>query len=448
MIRPEDETHAISGPEPEGTIQTSLELHIRSGGGPTRVLPFHRASLDCLGVTFRYLAGTVCFETDQEAYQDGVAVRQGVLAVGGHLEVQGARVLLWDHSRSTAYLKGYSGAYSERVWPLDEGIFSLGRPGRRDNQIQLDHPTVSREHATLSCQQGRYRLLAESTTNPVLVGGHRVNPGQSVTLSPGDLIEIGALVFRFHSLLEESPGLIRVRSLGTLQVSVGGRLVDPKAWKTQATRWLMARLAYQWGRPIASDILMAELWPDFPADKAKNNFNATISSLRGALRDLLGGREPVLRSSSTLQLDPELLDSHDLMELQRDLKGAAECEKHAERAVLAYTEPYLSDCYLEWVQPVRQALELELLQVARRLLEARAARQEWKEIIPVANQVLKIDPCSSHATLHLMQALRQSLSGAEALRVFEQHKKLLQRELGAEPEVELLKEYLLLTQSL
>ena len=432
-------------------MHTSLELYVRGVDGATQVLPFHRAQIEVAGIKFLFAGGIVRFESEIEVYQDGSSVGQGVLAVGSSLELKGVRILLWDQARSKAYLKGYSAQYSERVWPLDEGIFSIGRQGRRENQILLDHPTVSREHATLYCQDGRYRLLAESNTNPVLVGGNRVAPGQSVNLSPGDLIEIGELVLRFHSLLEETQGLIRVRSLGTLEVAVGDNRIDPKAWKTQAIKWLMARLAYQWGRPIATEVLMAELWPDFAADKARNNFNSTVSNLRSLLREALperlGGREPVLRSSSTLQLDPELLENHDVVELQRDLQRAAQSDDSAERAVMAYSGPYLDDCYLEWVQPIRQALELEVLEAARRLLEARAARQEWGEMIGLANQTLKIDPFSGFATLYLVRALRLTLRPAEALRVFDQHKKLLQRELGTEPDPEITREYLLMLDS-
>lgn len=445
-------------------MQSSLELHLRSRDGSTTVVPFHRHVLEHdfgQGQKLRFTCaaggGEVLFRTlapGELVYKDGQALPSGRFEVGSFLEFAGHRVLLWDAGQPAAYLKGYSAPYSGEIWPLESGPNAIGRPGRRANAIQLDHPTVSREHATILVQDGKHRLLAESGTNPVCVAGVTVEPGSLVELTHGDLIEVGALVFRFHCpSVAPEPALIQVRSLGSFQVKVAGSTIADKDWKTQHIKWLFAHLTFQWGRPLAIETLIEELWPDFTPEKGKNNFNYSLSTLRQILRahlpESLRGSEVVLRSSSTLQINPDLLDRHDVVLLQRFLSVSAQekanaadrWEQAAERAVLDYAGPFLADCYLDWVEPIRQTLELDLLDVAKQLLELRVARESWEQVVPVATHVLKIDPCSQWACLYLMQALRSCQRAPEALRVFEQSRKTLHKELGVEPEVELLREH-------
>ena len=187
------------------------------------------------------------------------------------------------------------------------------------------------------------------------------------------------------------------------------------------------------------------LWPDFSQDKGKNNLNYSLSVLRQTLRaglpESVRPQDVILRSSSTLQLNPDLLDDHDVVTLQRSLEAASKLKKDQaerwtqliEQAVLSYPGPFLSDCYLDWVEPIRSTLELQVLEAAHRWLDERAAQQDWLRVIPMATQALKIDPCTSWAALHLMRAFRASNSPNEALRVYENHRAVLERELGSQP---------------
>jgi len=458
----EDATQPVMARQDNEGLQSSLEIHIRDQEEGVKVYPLHRKVLEWESssgqkLRFTYQGGEVLFRNltlSEPLYKDGQAVSSGRMEVGGFLESADLRIRLWDSGRPSAYLKGYSAPYSGEIWPVTEGTHPLGRPGQRANAIQLDHPTVSRKHATITMQDGQVRLLAESATNPVCVGGQTVEPGEVVHLVDGDLIEVGDLVFRFQwPGSEPSPpetSLIRVRSLGSFQAFVGSEPISDKEWKTQHIKWLFAHLAYAWGRPLAIEQLLEELWPDFTTDRSKNNLNYSLSTLRQTLRSHLPEAmrkvEIVLRSSSTLQLNSDLLDSHDVVLLQRDLQHVSQAkdeswESAAERAVLAYAGPFLSDCYLDWVSPLRQSLEIEVLDVAKRLLDHRFSAERWEAMIAVAGHVLKIDPCAQWACLRLMQALRHCQRATEAVRVFEQCRKTLHKELEVEPDLDLLTEH-------
>jgi hypothetical protein len=65
--------------------------------------------------------------------------------------------------------------------------------------IQLLEPTVSRTHARLSLENSRWRATNLSRTNPVLINGRPLEGvNASHLLAHDDLIEMGALVFRYH----------------------------------------------------------------------------------------------------------------------------------------------------------------------------------------------------------------------------------------------------------
>src|SRR4051812_6042328 len=83
---------------------------------------------------------------------------------------------------------------------LDRAVLHLGRSPSAD--IVLDHVTVSRRHAVLSEENGRYVLLDDRSRNGVLVNGERV--GRSV-LRNGDVIHLGEVIMRYVEVLEDAP---------------------------------------------------------------------------------------------------------------------------------------------------------------------------------------------------------------------------------------------------
>jgi pSer/pThr/pTyr-binding forkhead associated (FHA) protein len=83
------------------------------------------------------------------------------------------------------------------IFPLQEKVVEIGRLST--NQIELDHPTVSRRHAVLECYTSGWNIRDLDST-----GGTKVNGRRLVTehaLIAGDEIRIGPvrLVFRSGS---------------------------------------------------------------------------------------------------------------------------------------------------------------------------------------------------------------------------------------------------------
>lgn len=77
---------------------------------------------------------------------------------------------------------------------------TVGRnAGRPYEHVQLKAQTVSRLHARLQYDEGRWSVENLSRTNPLVVNGRAVAAGAAPrVLSDGDMIEVGEVLLRFH----------------------------------------------------------------------------------------------------------------------------------------------------------------------------------------------------------------------------------------------------------
>ena len=460
-------TVPVSREPSEGEVRTTLELHVGSAAGKREIVPVRQNSFEYTvpgGPTLRFTRqGEMLSFRDLSRscaiYKDGISKPSGQLEVGSSLEVGSYRLLLWDTGVPAAFLKGCTAPFSNDIWPLGPGDHTIGRPGKRNNAISLDHPTVSREHARIvRSPEGAYFVQAEVTTNPVYLRGKPVEPGTREEIKHGDLMEVGELIFRFHqprggNAEVDQRACIHVSSMGGLNVTVAGTVIPDKAWKTQYIKWLFAHLAYSWGRPLGTEGLMEELWPESEPEKARNNFKFSLSTLRQLLRshlpESLAGTEVILRSSSTLQLNPDLLDRHDVITISRLVRAMGSeddevWEADAQSAILNYTGPFLAECYLDWAVDARQTLELQVFDVARFLLGRLEKRSKWEAMLAVGSHILQHDRHAQWACLAVMKALRNTGRAGEAVRLFERNAKVWEEEMGCEPEAELVREMELL----
>ncbi|MDR3572727.1 MAG: FHA domain-containing protein [Anaerolineaceae bacterium] len=75
-----------------------------------------------------------------------------------------------------------------QIFPLRQVVINIGR--RLDNQVVVDDPRVSRNHAQLRAIRGHYILFDLNSTGGTFVNGQRV---AQQTLKPGDVISLAGV---------------------------------------------------------------------------------------------------------------------------------------------------------------------------------------------------------------------------------------------------------------
>jgi uncharacterized protein YgiM (DUF1202 family) len=84
-------------------------------------------------------------------------------------------------------------------YPIPASGLRIGRG--QENQIQLDRPGVSRQHALVWSHEGQAYIQDQGSTNGTLVNGRLLTPTTPAMLHPGDSIRIGDVSF---ALLEQA----------------------------------------------------------------------------------------------------------------------------------------------------------------------------------------------------------------------------------------------------
>jgi hypothetical protein len=79
-----------------------------------------------------------------------------------------------------------------KVFPLKATVINIGR--RLDNQLVIDDPRVSRNHAQLRAINGRFVMFDLNSTGGTFVNGQRAN---QTVLYPGDVISLAGVALIF-----------------------------------------------------------------------------------------------------------------------------------------------------------------------------------------------------------------------------------------------------------
>ena len=149
-----------------------------NGGGPAN------------GSGASYTAGSASFSDmtpDSVRRQPAPATLEGTLQLlPGRFEV----VAGMDGGRDIRFVRGPGGTPE----------ITLGRmEGPTYRHVQLPAQTVSRMHARMRFEAGRWHIANLSPTNPVVINGEPLDAdGQSRVLAEGDRVELGEVVLRFH----------------------------------------------------------------------------------------------------------------------------------------------------------------------------------------------------------------------------------------------------------
>lgn len=96
---------------------------------------------------------------------------------------------------------------------------------------------------------------------------------------------------------------MRVRLFGGMEVSIGGRVLDPTLFYKQKAKTLLAILILYRGREVPRSELFRILWPHATKERAAGNFYPLWSVLTSALSDERGECPYLVRHQASYQID-------------------------------------------------------------------------------------------------------------------------------------------------
>jgi len=198
--------------------------------------------------------------------------------------------------KEAALLVWMEGDEIKARWPLHKPLTTIGRA--EDNDIVVDDRWVSRYHAQVRREEGRYVVVDEGSRNGTLLNGRRISG--PAALSDGDQLQVTPLIkltFVDYGSTAPLPGEARPSALlldrDKRQVWVRGRLLAPPLSYVQFA--LLALLHDQPGRVYSRDEVIAALWPEDSAEGISDEaIDALVRRIRLRLRELDPDRDYVV----------------------------------------------------------------------------------------------------------------------------------------------------------
>jgi DNA-binding SARP family transcriptional activator len=226
-----------------------------------------------------------------------------------------------------------------------------------------------------------------------------------------------------------------VRLCGPLSVRVDDRDVTADLPGRQG-RLLLAYLAVNRERACPRGELIDVLWPEEPPAAAEAALSALLSKLRRALGDgALWGRSDVQLTPG----QPVWIDVEHAAATARRAEAAVHdgdwsaAGAAAEEVLAACAGDFLPDCDGPWLREQRSTLDRLRVRALEAQADAALRAGAPAEAADAARAAAALAPFRESAHRLLMEAHEAAGNPAEALRVFEDLRRLLREELGTAP---------------
>jgi DNA-binding SARP family transcriptional activator len=256
---------------------------------------------------------------------------------------------------------------------------------------------------------------------------------------PTTLVGLDAPVVPRRGVDRARPRVATVRAhlLGSFRMEVDGREV---VWPGARSRSVVQHLVVA-GRPVHRDVLMDRLWPQFDADRARNNLNVALAGARRALDD--ADRRIIVHSHGAYGFGPAVKLWVDVLEFERHahLGHLNDREGDAGAAVqeyLAAIELYRGDLlvdelYAEGLAAERAYYRTTYSDALKRLTELLLEGDQLREASWTCQLGLRHDDLDEEFVALWVQCLSRRGQRALLVKEFEQFRLRAQREVGAAP---------------
>jgi len=224
---------------------------------------------------------------------------------------------------------------------------------------------------------------------------------------------------------------LNLRLLGRFEVRLGSG--PPLAFATRKSQALLACLALRPGQPQTRERLAALLWGESDQARARQNLRQALTELRKTLKDnsgLLIGRDAVALEEG--QFDCDVTTFEQLL-----AQGTPDA---LEQAIALYEGELLDGfsltdaAYEEWLHAERSRLRTQAVRGLASLLARQIDTRQDEKAVRTATQLVELEPFHEPAHRALMRLHHRQGRRAIALRQYQLCVRVLQRELGTEPE--------------
>jgi LuxR family maltose regulon positive regulatory protein len=196
---------------------------------------------------------------------------------------------------------------------------------------------------------------------------------------------------------------------------------------------------------VPQDVLIEDLWSGTSPTSAKKNFKVVLHRLRKLLKKpkMKGpGSSYVILENKLVSLSKDLCrtDLDEFLTLHGRGKKAEEAGD-TDRAITCYRSAIdlyrgdflAEDLYAPWAEPRRRELRTMFVDLLFRTAELYQALGSSRNAAEYYRLVVNADPVNEDAYQKLMQSYSNRGMRAEAIKVYEECKRVLESDLGVEP---------------
>jgi DNA-binding SARP family transcriptional activator/tetratricopeptide (TPR) repeat protein len=234
-------------------------------------------------------------------------------------------------------------------------------------------------------------------------------------------------------------GTLEFRVLGPVEAGSPGQRIDLGHARRRA---VLAVLILELGRVVPTEHLIDRIWGDDPPATVRNVVYSYVARLKAAVADAADPAAGLRRRAGgyVLEAPPGQCDLHRFRTMAADA-AAADDDEQAEAllrgAVSLWRGPALAGLSGAWLAGMRDSLELERRAALMDLNDIALRQGRHGALISELSEAATAHPADERLIGQLMLALYRSGRQADALRWFEQTRRRLAEDFGADPGPEL-----------
>ncbi|MGE5604250.1 MAG: AfsR/SARP family transcriptional regulator [Bacteroidota bacterium] len=234
--------------------------------------------------------------------------------------------------------------------------------------------------------------------------------------------------------------LFKIQMFGPIRVFHHEQEIDATCWRTVKSRDLLAYLAHQ-NRPVSTDQILEDLWPNVDPDKSSALFHTTLYYLRRLLQQFTD-KEIIIRGSKRYQLRPGSILSgryqfEEVAHLLLEKTMTATLANELETAILLYQGDYLEDLDYQWIVPVREELRNLYIELKQKLAVYYLQNKAYSRAVNHLRQLMELKPYSEEVLKLLLTTLAKLGDQSGVKKHYALFSRTISEELGLQPSSEI-----------